>query len=144
MRRAHGQKGQLSKSRPPAPAPLRAASGTMLAKPVSMDSRHTAREAYIYREADRVVDESYAEQARRRAARWHTWLKSPECTLQDRENFERWCSDETNAAAYVAWCGDLAAVPEFATGLAEESSRCCAADLFTLSVNPSRLEADRR
>jgi hypothetical protein len=143
MRRAHGQKGQLSKSRPPAKAPLGAASGTMLAKTVSMDSRDTAREAYFYEPTNRAVDEGCAEQARRRAARWHAWLKSPECTFQDRENFERWCADEGNAAAYVAWCGDLAAVPECANGLAEEVGRCCA-DVFTLSVNPSQLEADRR
>lgn len=70
-------------------------------------------EGSVYRAAtDVTVDESYAEQARRRAARWHAWLKSPDCTFQDRENFERWCSDVTNAAAYVELCGDLAAPPD--------------------------------
>ena len=58
-----------------------------------------------------AVDANSAEQARRRAARWHAWLKSPECTLQDRENFERWCSDSKNAAAYLALCGHLAFEP---------------------------------
>jgi ferric-dicitrate binding protein FerR (iron transport regulator) len=50
-------------------------------------------------------------QALRRAARWHAWLKSPECTFQDLENFERWCSDAKNAAAYVALCSDLVSDP---------------------------------
>jgi ferric-dicitrate binding protein FerR (iron transport regulator) len=50
-------------------------------------------------------------QALRRAARWHAWLTSPQCTFQDRENFERWCSDSKNAAAYVALCGHLAMDP---------------------------------
>jgi ferric-dicitrate binding protein FerR (iron transport regulator) len=50
-------------------------------------------------------------QALRRAARWHAWLKSPECTFQDLENFERWCRDSKNAAAYVALCGDLVSNP---------------------------------
>ena len=53
------------------------------------------------------MDESSEEQALRRAARWYAWLKSPECTFQDRENFARWCSDATNAAAYVTLFGDL-------------------------------------
>ena len=53
------------------------------------------------------MDESSEEQALRRAARWYAWLKSPECTFQDRENFERWCSDATNAAAYATLFGDL-------------------------------------
>ncbi len=53
------------------------------------------------------MDESGEEQALRRAARWYAWLKSPECTFQDRENFARWCRDATNAAAYVTLFGDL-------------------------------------
>ena len=119
-------------------------SGTMLAKPRVMDSRHTAQESYVYAEAtNRSVDESCAEQARRRAARWYAWLKSPECTFQDRENFERRCADETNAAAYVALCGDLAAVPEFAPRPAEESGRC-AAHAPAFPVGWARLETDTR
>jgi len=54
---------------------------------------------------------SYTAQALRRAARWHAWLTRPHCTFQDRENFERWCTDETNAAAYVALCRNLAFDP---------------------------------
>jgi len=71
----------------------------MLAKSPVMTSRRQ-RDDYAYR--------AVAEQARRRAARWHAWLKSPECTFQDRENFERWCSDAANAAAYVGLCSELA------------------------------------
>jgi ferric-dicitrate binding protein FerR (iron transport regulator) len=90
--------------------------------------------------ASLTVDETCAEQARKRAARWHAWLKSPECTFQDRENFERWCADVTNAAAYAAFCGDLTAVPELANG-GEESSY--AAHAFTSFVRLPRLEADQ-
>jgi ferric-dicitrate binding protein FerR (iron transport regulator) len=79
------------------------------------------RDGDVYRAATELaVDESSEEQALRRAARWYAWLKSPECTFQDRENFERWCRDETNAAAYVTLFGDLAGAielesqPEFA------------------------------
>jgi ferric-dicitrate binding protein FerR (iron transport regulator) len=67
-------------------------SGTVLAKSSAMTTRHTA-------------------QALRRAARWHAWLTSPQCTFQDRENFQRWCSDSKNAAAYVALCTHLALDP---------------------------------
>lgn len=76
-----------------------------------------------------AAEESCLEQARRRAARWHAWLKSPECTFQDRENFERWCSDATNAAAYVALCGNLAAVPDRA-GLADRADLAGEESLF--------------
>jgi hypothetical protein len=89
-------------------------------------------------------DESYSEQARRRAARWHAWLKSPHCTLQDRENFERWCADPTNATAYVAFCGDLAAVPELATEPEDVSEFDYGTHSFALPVNSPRLEADPR
>jgi ferric-dicitrate binding protein FerR (iron transport regulator) len=58
-----------------------------------------------------VMTTRHTAQALRRAARWHAWLKSPQCTNQDLENFERWCSDTKNAAAYVALCGDLASDP---------------------------------
>ena len=90
-----------------------------------------------------AVDERSAEHARRRAARWHRWLKSPHCTLQDRENFERWCNDPTNAAAYVALCGDLAVGPELAAEAADET------DFDGIRVFPSpvplpRLEAEPR
>jgi ferric-dicitrate binding protein FerR (iron transport regulator) len=87
---------------------------------------------------DGAGDESYAEQTWRRAARWHAWLKSPQCTFQDRENFERWCADVTNAAAYVALCGDLAAVPDL-PGEGEYADHAPAA-----LVHSPRLEADRR
>jgi ferric-dicitrate binding protein FerR (iron transport regulator) len=66
-----------------------------------------------------AADASYAEQTRRRAARWHAWLKSPECTLQDRENFERWCADPVNAAAYVTVCGGLAWAPDLEADCAD-------------------------
>ena len=84
----------------------------MLAKFLPMTStRH--RGSYAYRAVTHLaVKADSTEQARRRAARWHAWLKSPECTFQDRENFERWCRDANNAAAYVALCGDLVADPE--------------------------------
>jgi ferric-dicitrate binding protein FerR (iron transport regulator) len=54
---------------------------------------------------------SYTAQALRRAARWHAWLTSPQCTFQDRENFERWCSEPKNAAAYHALCRHLSLSP---------------------------------
>jgi hypothetical protein len=89
-------------------------------------------------------DESYSEQARRRAARWHAWLKSPHCTLQDRENFERWCADPTNATAYVVFCGDLAAVPELATEPEDASELDYGTHTFALPAKSPRLEADTR
>jgi len=64
----------------------------VLAKSLAMTGRHTA-------------------QALRRAARWHAWLTSPECTFQDRENFERWCSKPKNAAAYHELCRHLSLAP---------------------------------
>lgn len=79
-----------------------------------MGSIHLGPDVHVNRVP---VDASYAEQTRRRALRWHAWLKSPECTLQDRENFERWCSDEANAAAYVELCGGLVWAPELAGDL---------------------------
>ena len=86
-----------------------------------MSTTQQSPDGTLYRSATELtLDESYAEQARRRAARWHAWLKSPECTFQDRENFERWCSDVANAAAYVALCGDLAAPPELMAESAED------------------------
>ena len=94
--------------------------------------------------ADLAEGESYAEQARRRAARWHAWLKSPHCTLQDRENFERWCADPSNAAAYVAFCGDLAAVPELAIDPEEGTALGYGVRAFALPINSPRLEADTR
>jgi ferric-dicitrate binding protein FerR (iron transport regulator) len=57
------------------------------------------------------MNTGHTAQALRRAARWHAWLTSPHCTFQDRENFERWCSDSKNAAAYLALCGHLAFEP---------------------------------
>ena len=105
----------------------------------SMSTKHM-----IYRAAPPAEDESYAEQTRRRAARWHAWLTSPHCTLQDRENFERWCADPTNATAYVAFCGDLAALPELAIDPSEDSDLDYGAHAFALPSNPPRLEADTR
>jgi ferric-dicitrate binding protein FerR (iron transport regulator) len=81
-----------------------------------------------------AADSTYAEQTRRRAARWHAWLKSPECTLQDRENFERWCTDPMNAAAYVALCGGLAWAPELASELADDGF---SAQGLALQTSPS-------
>jgi ferric-dicitrate binding protein FerR (iron transport regulator) len=66
--------------------------------------------------AERAVERSRVEQACRRAARWYDWLKSPECTFQDRENFRRWCADPMNAAAYDSLTrGDFAAQPSVTT-----------------------------
>jgi ferric-dicitrate binding protein FerR (iron transport regulator) len=94
----------------------------------------------VYRAATEPADNG-DEQARRRAARWHAWLKSPECTFQDRENFERWCSDVTNAAAYVAFCGDLVGADEFVDS-ADEAGYMN--PVHTSSVHSQRLEADQR
>ena len=123
------------------PALERRFRGTMLAKSLGMDSRQiTGRKGGVCRAAANVAeDETFAEQARRRAARWHAWLKSPECTFQDRENFERWCADVTNAAAYVEFCGDLAAVTE----LAGDGDGYSEHVLASFGRSP-RLEADRR
>ena len=104
-----------------------------------MTTRHM-----VYRAEAPAEDESYDEQARRRAARWHAWLTSPHCTLQDRENFERWCADPTNATAYVAFCGDLAAVPELAVEPEYASEFEYGLRAFALPVNSPRLEADSR
>ena len=82
-----------------------------------MGMADTGREGRVYRGAARQAVEALCDQhARRRAARWHAWLLSPECTSQDRENFERWCLDARNAAAYVALCGNLAEAPEHSAG----------------------------
>ena len=125
--------------------------GTQLGEPTP-DAWHdackipgmTTRQVVYRAPADLAEDESYAEQARRRAARWHAWLKSPHCTLQDRENFERWCADPTNAAAYVAFCGDLAALPELAIDPEEGAELGYSVHPFALPVNSPRLEADTR
>lgn len=86
-----------------------------------MSSLHTQPAPYGYSTANgTLADPGYAEQTRRRAARWHAWLKSPQCTLQDRENFERWCTDPVNAAAYVALCGGLAWAPELVSDFADD------------------------
>jgi ferric-dicitrate binding protein FerR (iron transport regulator) len=98
---------------------------------------------YAYRAASELaVEANGAEQARRRAARWHAWLKSPECTFQDRENFERWCSDADNAAAYVALYGDLAAVP--GPRPLDGSGFDYAARAFAATAHLPRLEAESR
>ena len=115
----------------------------MLAKIPAMTSRrHT--DHYAYRSVTELtVDANSAEQARRRrAARWHAWLKSPECTFQDRENFERWCGDVANAAAYAALCSDLAAGPELAADLMHGSG--CGYSPRAFAVHLPRLETERR
>jgi ferric-dicitrate binding protein FerR (iron transport regulator) len=97
------------------------------------------RNGDVYRAATELaVDESCEEQALRRAARWYAWLKSPECTFQDRENFERWCGDATNAAAYVTLFGDLAGALEL------EGPPTLAPQAFVSPVHSARLEADLR
>jgi ferric-dicitrate binding protein FerR (iron transport regulator) len=107
--------------------------------------RQLCPEGSVYRAATELaLDESYAEQARRRAARWHAWLKSPECTFQDRENFERWCSDVTNAAAYVELCGDLAAPPELTTASAEDDGFGYDSHARPSAQGLARAEADTR
>jgi hypothetical protein len=103
----HGQKGQLSRATPPR-------AWHDACKTGDVDALHSYTAAYAHGTAIGTADSSYAEHTRRRAARWHAWLKSSECTLQDRENFERWCTDPVNAAAYVALCGSLAFAPELA------------------------------
>jgi ferric-dicitrate binding protein FerR (iron transport regulator) len=67
-----------------------------------MDTGGLWQDRSAYRAAaELAVDEDRAAQARRRAARWHAWLKSPECTPQDRENFEFWRRQHAlNAAAF--------------------------------------------
>ena len=99
----------------------------------------------VYRATAEVdEDESYVEQTRRRAARWHAWLKSPHCTFPERENFERWCADPANAAAYVAFCGDLAALPEIALEPQDGSELEYGAPAFAVPRDSARLEADTR
>ena len=115
--------------------------GTMLAKPLAMTSTRQRDDCAYRAVTELAVDANSADQARRRAARWHAWLKSPECTLQDRENFERWCSDAENAAAYVALCSDLAAGPEHATDLMYGDGFGYTARAF--AVHLPRLEAER-
>lgn len=109
-----------------------------------MSNKRVWRTGEAYRSATELAgEESCAEQVRRRrAARWHAWLTSPECTFQDRENFERWCSDAMNAAAYVALCGNLAAFPERASGAAEERAFAQAVYALATSGDNLRLEAD--
>jgi hypothetical protein len=104
-----------------------AASGMMLAKFRGMTSSRVWRNGETYRAAaELAIEENSWEQARRRAARWRAWLTSPECTLQDRENFERWRSDETNAAAYEALCAGLAE-PSLADASAFARAACAVA-----------------
>ena len=120
-------------------------SGTMLAKTLSiMTNARIWRGEEAYRTATELAsEESCAEQVRRRrAARWHAWLTSPECTFQDRENFERWCSDATNAAAYVAFCANLAAFPDCESGGDDETEFRQAASALASPGNPLRLQAD--
>jgi hypothetical protein len=64
--------------------------------------------------------------------------------LQDRENFERWCSDATNAAAYVALCGDLAVSPELVAATDEDLGFGPAARVFASPAHLPRLEAEPR
>jgi ferric-dicitrate binding protein FerR (iron transport regulator) len=101
-----------------------------------MSSIHPGSEFYV---TSAPADATYAEQTRRRALRWHAWLKSPECTPQDRENFERWCADAANAAAYVALCGGLACAPELAGGFDDDNFQATA-----LTQRASLLDADAR
>jgi hypothetical protein len=111
--------------------------GTPFAKEPSMTDRRSWRGGRVYRAVTAIaVDETSAEQARRRAARWHAWLKNSECTFQDRENFERWCRDATNAAAYDALCRELAA----GVGRAEGAALLCARRSRASPVNHPRLE----
>jgi hypothetical protein len=109
----HGQKGQWS------PGLAGRAGWHDDCKTEGVNSLYPYSAPYGNGPAIGTADASYAEQTRRRAARWHAWLKSSECTLQDRENFERWCADPVNAAAYVALCGGLAWAPELADDCAD-------------------------
>jgi hypothetical protein len=106
-----------------------------------VDNLHTYSPPYGHDTALRsAADASYAEQTRRRAARWHAWLKSPECTVQDRENFERWCTDPLNAAAYVALCGGLAYAPELASDFGDDD---LVAQGFVLQIGTAPLAPNR-
>ena len=107
-----------------------------------MTNRRVRRTGEAYRAATELAgEESCVEQVRRRrAARWHAWLTSPECTFQDRENFERWCRDAMNAAAYAALCGNLAALPDRADE-ADENAFAQAAYALAPADRP-RLRAD--
>jgi ferric-dicitrate binding protein FerR (iron transport regulator) len=110
----------------------------MLAKLLATTGSRVRRNGADYRAATELaVEESAREQARRRAARWHAWLTSPECTFQDRENFERWRSDETNAAAYATLCADLG--PADAP---RAPARARSASTHEPANHPSRLRAD--
>jgi ferric-dicitrate binding protein FerR (iron transport regulator) len=105
-------------------------------------TRH--RDDCAYRAVTELAQESDSTaHARRRAARWHAWLKSPECTLQDRENFERWCRDAGNAAAYRALFGDISA-PELAAESLSASAFDYTARAFASAVPLPRLEPEPR
>jgi ferric-dicitrate binding protein FerR (iron transport regulator) len=119
--------------------------GTMLALIPSMTDRRIDAEVCRFRAAtDLAPDEDCAAQARRRAARWYAWLTSPDCTLQDRENFERWCSDPTNAAAYAALMRELEAVTGFTSGKIGDSVRYTSRSALVSRVGASSQQADKR
>lgn len=101
------------------------------------------RTSEAYRAAtDLPSEEACAEQVRRRrAARWHAWLKSPECTFQDRENFERWCSDATNRAAYAALCDNRDALSGH-TRSADDDARAPSAGVLSSPGSSLRFGAD--
>jgi ferric-dicitrate binding protein FerR (iron transport regulator) len=102
-----------------------------------MTIRRSWRDGRVDRVVTRIpIDQACAAQARRRAARWHAWLKDSKCTLQDRKNFERWYSDVANAAAYDALCHELAAAGDVAEGTA---ALLCA---LSLPVRQPRFEAN--
>jgi hypothetical protein len=115
------------------------ATGTPLAQVARMTQRRSRRDGRVYRAvtALAIIDEDCEAQARRRAARWHSWLTSSECTFQDRKNFERWCRHPTNAAAYEALCRELGAAANLAA-----AALLCARRSIASQVNRARREAN--
>ena len=109
-----------------------------------MSNRRVWRTGEAYRAATELAgEEGCVEQVRRRrAARWHAWLTSPECTFQDRENFERWCSDALNAAAYATFCGNLATFPGRGNEADDDSAFAHAAYALGPTGDRPRLRAD--
>lgn len=109
-----------------------------------MSNERVWRTGEAYRAATELAaEEGCVEQVRRRrAARWHAWLTSPECTFQDRENFERWCGDEMNAAAYAALCANLAAFPDRGNEADAENAFAQAAYALAPAGDRPRLRAD--
>jgi ferric-dicitrate binding protein FerR (iron transport regulator) len=106
-----------------------------------MTHRRSWRSGPAYRRVTAsAVEQTCAAQARRRAARWYSWLKNPKCTFQDRENFERWYCEAANAAAYDAFCRELAGT----NSCDDELAPLLQARALSSAVEYARLEANER